>query len=304
MKFAAVLMGLAFAANAATPAPVLSSVYHVADLGLVDFSMAGGEIIGRYKASGACAFAPDSQVVSGTFEGNVFVGWVAVCQEGLGCDAERKVPLLAVWHGDELLGTVHLSAGCSSPALERNLVLFRPATVDEKKTVIEGTSAAALATKNAKKDPVQQLTDMTQAGQQQLERHDYRSARATFESALAYRNDYWPALVGLGVAQVKLKDPSQGLETLDRALTLSQKGGAPAAYTALIHFNIACARAQQGRKKEALNALSVAVKTDGASVLEDLTTDADLAGLRSDAEFRRLAEQAKTARDRAARKPR
>src|SRR5689334_1208360 len=109
----------AFCATATFAAtPTITGLYRASELGIVDMQTLEGRIVARYKGAGSCSFKPEIQVLSGVFEGDVFLGTVFVCQQGPSCEKEKTFPLLAVYHDGALAGDVRLDTGCFSPGLE------------------------------------------------------------------------------------------------------------------------------------------------------------------------------------------
>src|SRR5438270_7868006 len=129
LLFAAALV--AGGARAATP--TLTGLYRAGELGIIDMqALEGGRMVGRYKGAGSCRFKPEIQVMSGVFEGDVFLGTVFVCQEGPSCEHEKTFPFLAVLHDGALAGDVKLDVGCSSPGLEGKRLNVGVATGEDR----------------------------------------------------------------------------------------------------------------------------------------------------------------------------
>ena len=166
MKRTLVALAMVPFAAAAAPTPVLSGLYSVGELGLVQFSMVDGKVVGKLKSSAQCIFPADTQVVSGVFEGSVFVGNVTLCQTGAGCAVQRSYPMLGVSHDDAIAGWIRLDAPCQSPALDGRSLFFRPATAEEKQKVASESSAAVVAGKN-KGDPAVQADEASTQHQDQ-----------------------------------------------------------------------------------------------------------------------------------------
>ncbi len=295
---------LALALPAVAAAPVLSGLYRVGELGVVDFSIQEGRVVGKLKAQGACAISPDVQVVGGAFEGSVFVGEVLLCQEGPSCGAEKKYPVLAVWRDNAVLGNVKLDTGCTSAALSARTLKISPASVEEKRKILEGVSgsAAAVAQKNAGKkgNTDAQADEALEAGYKAMASGDFALARDAFGRAVSYDDTKWGAHFGLGVARLKLGDPSGALEALDRAQAIGLRGNLESQLLTQIEYNQACAQLALGRKKEALGTLRTMGKQGvSADILDALDHDPDLAGLRSEVDFRRIVADMRLAREKA-----
>lgn len=293
MKRTLVALALVPFAAAAAPTPVLSGLYSVGELGLVQFSVMDGRVVGKVKLSAECVFAPDTQVVSGVFEGSVFVGSVTLCQTGAGCPALRTYPMLGVSHDDAVGGWIRLDAACQSPVLDGRALFFRPATPEEKQKVAADSSAAALAQKQNNKDPAQLAADAINEGHRLLQDSKFGPAREKFRQAMELDDVHWEAELGYGITEVKLSHPERSLEFFDKALALAQAHKVPQTNFAQIHYNRACAQVAMGDKKAAMASLRVALKLGGASnLIDQLTDDSDLTPLRADPEFKRLVTEA------------
>lgn len=269
-------------------APPLTGLYAVGELGLVDFSMSDGKIVGRLRASAQCVFPPDTQVVNGTFEGNVFVGTVLLCQDGPSCLAQRSYPMLGVHHGDAVAAWIHLDPGCTSPALEEKKLIFRPATLDEKRTVMGDSSAAAVAQKGNTKDPAAQAADALLEASKFMNDKKYAQAREKFRQAKEADEERYEGFLGFGITEMKFKRPEQALESIDKALSIALSHRATNSQLADVHYNRGCAYIALGKKVEAMDELRQAVKLGGANLVDDFTTDPDLNSLRTDQEFKHL----------------
>ena len=292
------LVALAMTASlgaAAAPTPVLSGLYSVGELGLVQFSLVDGRVVGKLKASAQCVFPPETQVVTGTFEGGVFIGNVTLCQTGAGCTPQKTYPMLGVSHEDAVAGWIRLQAACKSPALDGTALFFRPATPEEKQKVAGDASAVQVAQKN-KNDPAVQADEAITEGQHLLEEARYPQAREKFRQAMELDETRWDAVLGYGVTEVKLGHPERSLEYFDKALAVAQLRKASPANLALAHYNRACAQVAMGEKKGAIASLKTAVKVGGASnVIDWLTTDPELNPVRQDPDFKRLLADAQAA---------
>lgn len=289
MKRTLVALALVPFAAAATPTPVLSGLYSVGELGLVQFSVMDGRVIGKVKLSAECVFAPDTQVITGVFEGGVFVGSVTLCQTGAGCPALRTYPMLGVSHDDAVGGWIRLDPQCQSPALDGRALFFRPATPEEKQKVASESSAAAFAQKQNNKDPALLAVEAIAEGQRLIMDTQFGPAREKFRQAMELDETRWDAVLGYGVTEVKLGHPERSLEYFDKALAVAQLRKASPANLALAHYNRACAQVAMGEKKGAIASLKTAVKVGGASNLIDwLTDDPELNPVRNDPDFKRL----------------
>lgn len=275
-----ILGGLLCAMNVAAAPTHLTGLYRVGDLGTLDFVLQDGRSVGRFKDGGACTFAAETPVVSGVFEGSVFVGTVLICQTGASCEKTKKMPLLGIWHGDSLVASLKLEGSCASPALRNSRLVFVPA--------------------NAPKINALELKTQFDDASDKLANGDFAAARAGFQRVLSQDDPTLAigARMGLGVAQVQLKEYEAAIENLDRATTLAMKlkdfnVASDASY------NLACAQAQFGRKREALASLRQAVSLGAPGQFgEQLEKDQDLAPLRTEPEFRKVVAEAKSRRSR------
>jgi len=295
-------LALLLGAASAGASPVLSGIYQVGDLGLVEFSLQNGRVVGKYRGSGSCELGVGTEVVTGVFEGSVFVGTVVLCQDGAGCERQAGYPFLGIWHDDALSGRVKLHTGCTSSQLSGNVLHVAPASAEDKARLFGEASNTAeqLAAKNKTR---KQLEDEARAaieeGVQKTGTGDYRGARDALTRGLAYFPDNWNAHNALGVCQTHLGNPSDALTQLERALGLAQKEKAPAGKVAEIHYNTACALVALGKKKDALASLKAAVKAGGADdvLLDSLAHDPDLKALQDDAEFKVFYRDLRIARE-------
>ena len=299
MKRTLVALALIPFAAAAAPTPVLSGLYSVGELGLVYFSMVEGKIVGKARGSGVCEFAADSSVVTGTFEGSVFIGNVTLCQTGAGCPAQRSYPMLGVFHDDSVAGWIRIDSKCQTRALDNRALFFRPATNEEQQKVATDSSAAAIAQKGNPKDPAMLAVEAITEGQRLIQDTKFSQAREKFRQAMELDDVHWEAALGYGLTEVKLSHPERSLEFFDKALALAQAHKATATSVAQIHYNRACAQVAMGDKKGALASLKTAVRVGGPSnLIDQLTDDPDLLPLRSDAEFKRFLADAQAQHNR------
>ncbi len=272
--------GLLCATQAAAAPTALTGAYRVGDLGTLDFSQQEGRSIGRFREGGVCGFAPDAPIVNGVFEGSVFVGTAIICQIGQACDKNKTAPLLAVWHDDSLVASIKLDPNCSSPALTDHRLLFSIATGVPKTRLLD-------------------LKELYKAASDKLASGDYIAAREQFQRVLSQDDPTFAlgARIGLGVAQVNLKEYAPAIENLEKATSLAQRLRANDV-AAEASFNLACAQAQLGRKKEAIASVRQAVTWGKPGQYVDaLERDDDLSSLRQDEDFRKLVAQARVQRD-------
>lgn len=293
MKRTLVALAMVPFAAAAAPAPVLSGLYAVGELGLVQFTLVEGKVVGKVKSSAQCLFAADTQVVTGTFEGGVFIGNVTLCQTGAGCAAQRTYPMLGVSHDDAVAGWIKLDSACKSPALDGRSLFFRPATPEEKQKVASDSSAAALAQKQSKSDPSVLADEAIKDGHKFFQEAKFSQAREKFRQAIELDETRWDAFLGYGTAEVNLGHPERSLEFFDKALAVAQVRKAAPADLALAHYDRACAQVAMGDKKAAVASLKTALRVGGASnVIDFLTSDPDLNPLRNEKDFKQLMQEA------------
>lgn len=287
-------------------APVLSGLYRVGSLGVVDFSMQEGRVIGRLKVALGCQVPADTQVLTGSFEGTAFAGEILLCQDGPSC-GDKKYPFLGIHHDDEVVARVKLDTGCHSPGLDDASLKIVPASMEEKKKALEGGgSAAAVAAKNStnKKTAEDLVLEALKSGQQALDQGDYAAARDAFARATSYDDSKWYLHFGLGVARLHLSDPTGARESIERALALALKGKEGPDTLAQLHYNLACTNLALGKKNEAMQSLRAMARLPPVpDIVDHLNTDTDLAALRDDPEFRKLVAELRVAREKT-RKPR
>lgn len=284
----------------ALAAPSLSGLFSAGDLGVIEFSrQSDGTLVAKYKAAGLCKdFTPDLQVLTGTFEGNVFVGRVTLCQDGPSCPEQKSYPFLGIFSDGELNGEVKLDVGCSSPVLAGKRLLIGPATAEDRLAVQkDGNSASLIANKSfSKKKAEEEAEKLVAQGEKKLQ-SDYRGAAKAFELAISYREDYWKAYEGLGVAELKLGNPPKARENLERAIELSRRARVESSRVADIHYNLACVHTRAGSPKEAVESLRQAIKLgDPQMFVQQIEQDSDLDALRQDADYRRLMSEARLKR--------
>jgi hypothetical protein len=266
--------------------PALSGLYRVGTLGLIDFSLSNGEIVGRYKGKGVCDFEIDSRVVSGNFEGNVFVGQVTLCQEGSACESPRAFPMLGFFSDKKMVTLVKLEPGCSSKVTDHQQLVFREAEGDERTGA--GGSASQIATRNRSK--IEQAAEAVRLGQVEMEGDHYRAASHHFQVAVNNDDTSAEAWLGLGASQIRLAQPQSAVGSLFKAQDRAHSN--PALVTQ-IQYDLACAYALIGKKREALKALREAVRLGGPDISTSLESDPDLQALHGEKEFATLRPRGK-----------
>ncbi len=289
-------------------APALSGLWSAGDLGVLEFSPTGdGKLVGKFKRGGKCNFRPDVQIISGNFEGNVFVGSVLLCQMGPSCTPEATYPFLAVWHESSLSGDVKLDSACNSPGLDLKRLTVVVASVEEKIAMkAETGSAAQLAASKpiSKREQQDQAEKALTLAHRKLKEGDYKAASQGFERGISYSEENWAAHAGLGLSELKLKNTDKALSSLQRALQLTKNARVNDADLGEILYNLSCAQAlSAGLKKEALASLLRALKLlPQGTMATVLDSDRDLDSLRAEPEFRRMLADARIARERLNRK--
>lgn len=298
---AVVLTSACLASSSLAAGPALSGLYRVGGIGIVDVSVVDGQVVGRLKASEEChEIAPDSTVLTGSFEGTLFVGAVTVCQSGASCVPQKSYPFLGFWIDDGLVGSVKLDSGCSSVAIDSGSIHITSASAEDRQKVLgdKGGSAADVAGK----DPgARSVESAISDGTAMVKEGKYTEALAILHAAQAADPDNVSLLYLTGVAHSGLKQSKQAVEPFRRAASLAKSRKLSPRLVGEIHFNLACALAQEKRSKEAVEALAAGFDYAGESgfTLDDLLKNPDLAPIRRDKDFQSL-----TARVRLASKPR
>ncbi|MBK7860560.1 MAG: hypothetical protein IPJ65_18565 [Archangiaceae bacterium] len=298
----AVAILAAFPTLAAPPA--LSGLYRAGDLGVVDLQSAeAGRLVARYKGAGSCAFKPEMQVLSGNFEGDVFLGTVFLCQEGPSCDREKVFPFFAVFHEGALAGDVKLDTGCSSRALEGKRLNISMATAEDRLLINQelDNSASSIATKNANRKELEKLAreSLTQ-GLLKLKEQNFAAARTQFERSLTYDDSDWKTWSYLGQVELKLGNVQKGLESIQKAVVVAGKSKPHITDEEMgdLFYNQSCAQSRNGKKREAVNSLRNALKVgDVATLLPSAQQDPDLDAVREEPDFKRALVDAKNRKD-------
>jgi hypothetical protein len=281
------LLLLPWASAAATP--VLDPLYSVGDLGLIEMTVTEGQVVGRVRAAANCPFALNAAIITGQFEGNVFVGTVELCQSGPQCAPSQTYPFLAVATAESLAGMVSLSPGCRSPGLINQRLLFRPATADEKRRVLGEGSDGDGANGQGKADRlVAQAAQWVLEGNNFLQEQKYSQAHERFRQAMKADASRWEAFLGYAITEMKLGNPQRSLEFFDQTLAIARAAQASNDKLSNIYYNRACALTALGDVQGALSALRLAVSMGGSNVAADILSDTDFSSLRTNADFKRL----------------
>lgn len=294
-----------FAATMALGAtPTITGLYRAGDLGVVDMTTSEGRLVGRYKGTGNCKFKPEMQVVSGTFEGDVFLGTIFICQEGPSCEKEKAYPFLAVYHEGALAGDVKLDVGCASPGLEGRRLNIAVATADDRVMISQDAdnSASSIAGKNANKKELERLAkESSQQGQIKMSERNFTAARNAFERAITYDDSDWKTWSFLSQAELKLNNTAKALESIQKAVLAAPKSKTRLTDQEMgeLFYNQSCAQSRNAKKREAISSLRNALKVgDLASLVPSAQQDPDLDGIREEPEFKRVLADAKARKDR------
>jgi hypothetical protein len=284
--------------------PAMTGLYRAGDLGVVDMqSSEPGRLIARYKGVGSCAFKPEMQVLSGNFEGDVFVGTVFVCQDGPSCDREKAFPFMAVYHDGALAGDVKLDTGCSSRALEGKRLNISVATAEDRLLISQDsdTSASSIASKNANKKELERLAkESSTLGQLKMKENNFAAARVAFERSITYDDSDWKTWSFLSQVELKLNNVQKGLESIQKAVLVAPKAKQRITDQEMgeLFYNQACAQSRNLKKREALSSLRNALRVgDLSTLVPSALADPDLDAVRDELEFKRLLADAKARKD-------
>lgn len=282
--------------------PNLTGYFRAGELGVVDVSTNDGRLVARYKGIGKCGFKPDMQILSGNFEGDVFLGTVFVCQEGPSCEKEKTFPFFAVYHEGALAGDVKLDVGCASPGLEGKRLNIAVATAEDRLLLThDGDSASSIAGKNSNKKDLERLAkENATQGLIKMKEQNFTAARNAFERAISYDDSDWKTWSYLGQAELQLGNAAKGLESIQKAIVVAQKARVQLTGTEMgdLFYNQACAQSRNGKKREALNSLKSALRVgNAAELIENAQQDGDLAALRDEPEFKKVLADARSKKD-------
>lgn len=237
---------------------------------VVRWEKQGSQVLGRAEG-GECGFAGDVPTVVASWEGDLLVGTVRVCEHGPGC-SEQALPLFAFFNSEDgsLSAEVALDRGCSSP-------LVKPGG---RIALLPHTEGAASAEANPRRDG--RRKSHLELGNDYLRRVNGRRALAEFERALQAGEDSFTAYLGRGEAQMMLQRPQAALRDYRRALAIKQDG--------LAYYNLACVQSRLSEPTEALESLRRAAQL-GFSDRVKVMRDPDLAAVRELPAFQRVLAQ-------------
>jgi hypothetical protein len=284
--------------------PTITGLYRAGELGVVDMQTTEpGRLVARYKGAGNCAFKPEITVLAGNFEGDVFLGTVFICQEGVSCEREKTFPFLAVYHEGALAGDVKLDVGCTSPGLEGRRLNISVATAEDRLLISHDSesSASSIANKNANKKELEKLAkESSTQGQLKMKENNFTAARTAFERSITYDDTDWKTWSFLSQVELRLNNVVKGLECIQKAvlvanrvktkMTDDEKGE--------LFYNQACALSRNNMKRDAINSLRNAFRIgDVPTLLGSALQDPDLDAIREEAEFKRLIADQKAKKD-------
>ncbi len=293
----------------ASAGPTLKGIYRAAGLGLLDVSTSGGRVVGKFRTGGSCSYSVDDEVLNGSFEGNVFVGTLSLCQTGEGCtDSTKLYPLMAFAVGKELAGEVPLPDKCASPGLTGgNRFTLEEATAEERQQATQPTKAITdKIPKNAtKKDKEAIAARELASATEHFNKGRFGLAADGFELAIAAGNETWGPVMMLGVCKVKLRKWKDGKSMIEKGLKLGGKN-VPPELRALSGYALAVVAEASGQRAEAFTMLrsSVALSNAPGAMVNELKFDPDLKKLRNDPGFPKLLDDLERLVAKAQRKPR
>lgn len=252
-------IALALAAlPAAAATPTLVGSYRLGGLGIVDFSTSGGQIIATLKVAEECPdISPESQVLTeGAFEGSVFTGTVLLCQSGPRCKApQRRYPFLGFWIEGQLVGSVRLDDGCTSPAVDRDRMLVTKLRADEEGQIPGARpSAAGIADPGAL-----EMEKAIEEAARALGAGKYAVALRRLKPWDADARDNTSLLLVRGVSRTMVtpgRQVERGLEDLRRAATLTRERRMDKRTAGKAHLELAKALVRARQPAEAVTALS------------------------------------------------
>lgn len=238
-------VALALTPCLASAAPPLSGSYRTESLGRVELATQGDRLTGVTAGENACKFEGRKPVLEGTFEGNVLVGSLTLCQTGAGCTAQQSYSIFAIYNpaSGALTAHVPLAPGCQSPALKGNRLVLMPASAPSEKAQASGEAAAA-------SDPV---TRMLMEGEAAYRQGDYDSALKSFEAVLSLKEGDPIATHFKGAMLLLKNEPREAIKWLEKARNLNGN------HRDTVYL-LACAYGRVGKKKVAMDYLRMAVR--------------------------------------------
>ena len=258
--------------------PAVDGTYQGDAFGPVALRTDGDTVVGTAPAGGPCKRSGAQQVLTGAFQGNVFVGSLTVCQSGEACEQSGTFPVMLVYTHEEraLAGRVKLDGGCESDALGPDglLVLRAPeleapteapvpasttgqaaerqAQVPVQVAALPSGSAAQVA---AKRSEAADVPAALKLGHQALAAMNAMGAAQQFEWVLNQDRKNASALMGMGVVSFLRSQQGQALQYLEAARAAgNQQARAEAS------FWMACVQRAGKQSKLAQEALRRAVK--------------------------------------------
>lgn len=260
--------------------PAVDGTYQGDVFGPVELRTDGDHVVGTAPAGGPCKRSDAQQVLTGDFQGSVFVGSLTVCQSGEACETSGTFPVMLVYNFEEraLAGRVKLDGGCESDALGPNglLVLRAPAQQEVPPTApapaptaggqdaerqaqvpvqvapLASGSAAQVA---AKRSEAVDVPAVLRLGHQALSAQNTMGATQQFQLVLGQDRNNASALMGMGVVNFLRNQQEEALRFLEAA----RKAGNLQA-RAEASFWMACVRRADRQPKPAQEALRRAVK--------------------------------------------
>ncbi|MGE6759543.1 hypothetical protein ACQKGO_16095 [Corallococcus interemptor] len=215
----------------------MNSSYQADAFGPIELRSDGEHLVGTAPAGGPCQRQDAGPILTGDFQGNVFLGEITLCQSGDTCTPSRSFPVMLVYNVEEraLGGVVRLEDDCESPALPKNrMLVFREASQGASVTPVP-TSApeqrqaqapapappsggAAQVAAQRRLEPLDVAATLKQ-GQALLVQNNPIGASQQFQLVLSQereKNNAW-ALTGMGVAHYLRKQHPEALKYLEQA---------------------------------------------------------------------------------------
>lgn len=253
--------------------PVLSGLYRTDLFGQLELSTQGDRLQGLMASGNACNFEGRRRVLEGTFEGNVLVGTLTLCQSGgPPCEPERAYPVLAVYSpADGSLAThVRLRPGCQSPVLLNGgrLVMTPVEDGSALRRASEGMASKG-AQRRDRRSSAEAITELLKEGDALRRAGEFERAARRFEEALALDSRNALAHHLLGGARLLNGQAQEALESLEKARSLGLK-------SAETEYFIACAHGRLGNKTKGREHLRRAIRLGYRVDATLLARDADL----------------------------